>query len=128
MLKKILITTTFLISTHSFALTCPTITEIKNGQLSAWRPVDINSGAPVSDLSKFKKRVKYFALAEWMQDAPEGESHCYYFDKNRSKDYLNIFLARNHVLPIEGSPHWRWLGSFTMQCEAGIEACEFVFE
>src|SRR4051812_13036015 len=96
-MKKILIGLLYFSFLHlCFAETCPSVNDIKNNNFYGWRVLNIDSGSLLSPvaLEKFLSEVNYFALAEWMRDAPEGESHCYYTNLVSGKNYLGAFLAK----------------------------------
>jgi hypothetical protein len=129
MLKKIIFIACFFVSTHnSFAETCPTILEIRNNYFHGWQVLNINSGNPVpaSTLENFKNTVQHFALAEWMEDAPEGAGHCYYQGQDRNDPgYLEVFLAKANVITIPANHNWKFVSPNVMQCRAGIDDCVF---
>lgn len=112
--------------TFAHAETCPTPTEIHNHQLQGWNAFDIDNGTPLSkeQIDTFTHNVKQFALAEWMDGAPEGPSHCYYDAPN----YLGVFLAKKGLIPDKTFHGWAPVGSDTLQCRAGVNECRFVEE
>jgi hypothetical protein len=97
MLKKFICSSLILTATQiTFAERCPSPEEIKSGQLHHWQVLNINSGSTLPNdlIEEFKTNVRYFALAEWMADAPEGSGHCYYHGRDNDDGYLNVFLAK----------------------------------
>jgi hypothetical protein len=128
-LKKIIFIACLFVSAHnSFAETCPTILEIKNNYFRGWQALNINSGNPVPTtiLENFRNTVQHFALAEWMEDAPEGAGHCYYQGQDRNDPgYLEVFLAKANVINSPDNHNWKPVGSDVMQCRVGIDACVF---
>jgi hypothetical protein len=131
MLKKtILICLALTISQNSLAETCPTIQEIKHDQFHGWQALNIDSANPISakQLNTFKNNVQYFALAEWMEDAPEGSGHCYYHGHDiHSADYLGVFLAKANLTAAAGYD-WQSKDPYVKHCNTGIDACVFQTE
>lgn len=118
----------FLFATHTSAQTCPSINELHQHTLSGWQAFDIDNGTPLSAgrLEQYTCAVQQFALAEWMEDAPEGSGHCYYYGKNPDGSYLNAYLAKQNVVPEQGAPQWTSAGRYTMHCRTGVNECRFV--
>jgi hypothetical protein len=129
MLKKTIFTLSLLcLAQTSFAENCPTPAALSAGSFQGWQALDIDNGEPLSSirLARFKKQVVYFAMAEWMLDAPEGEAHCYYFGKSRDIDYLGVFLAKQNLVADKSTAWQNVSGDYVMQCQESIEACGFV--
>ena len=126
-MKHLLFDIFFLLPLLCIAENCPNITNIKNNHFHAWQVLNIDSGSMVlpSNLHKFQAEVDHFALAEWMENAPEGESHCYYSNQASTKNYLNVFLAKKNLLPVNNAV-WQ-KKNYVSQCFAGITECAFVY-
>jgi hypothetical protein len=126
---KLLTTFCFLtFSTLSFAETCPTPKEIKNNYFHGWQALNSNSGSPLTpvEMTQFTIAVQQFSLAEWMQGAPEGESHCYYTGADtQDKSYLNVFLAKSFLTPDYTSNTWQKISEDIAQCHGDIDFCLF---
>jgi len=127
MLKKTLFLAAIL-SSFAYAETCPTVHEIRSNNFNGWNAYTIDNGTPLSsdELQKFKSRVLQFALAEWMPEAPEGESHCYYLDKHSHDSSLVFAYLAKHDLIAEKSTYWQDKGGETLQCFHGIMDCRFI--
>lgn len=112
----------------AYAETCPTINNIHQHTLSGWQVFDIDNGTPLSTarFEQYTQSVQQFALAEWMEDAPEGSGHCYYYGKNPDQRYLNAYLAKQNLIPEQNTPAWKSVDKFTMHCRTGVNACRFV--
>src|SRR5258708_29967659 len=91
----------FLFAAHTYAETCPTINDIHQHTLSGWQAFDIDNGTPLSAarFEEYTHSVQQFTLAEWMEDAPEGSGHCYYYGQNPDVSYLNAYLAKQNLVP-----------------------------
>lgn len=128
MLKKycLLAISVVLISTSFAEETCPTVSDLQYGSLHGWQPLTLDNGTPVTktQLEFFKKQVAWFALAEWMKAAPEGEAHCYYTNQQHEPDYLGVFLAK-HALKPAAPEAWESKSPYVMQCHADIKTCLF---
>jgi hypothetical protein len=125
MLKKTLCL--FIFTTQlTFAETCPSIADIQTDNLQGWHVININNGLPATPhaIDYFKKNIQYFALAEWMKDAPEGEAHCYYYNQQKT-DYLNVLLAKPALRPNLSTTAWQKLTANVLQCHADLSACSF---
>ncbi len=121
MYKKLLITVSIvLLSTASFADTCPTISQVKHGKLTLWKAYDSDDGKLVSAhrATEFKRIAEQFALAEWSN----GKVHCYYRDKDGSD--LEVYLAKDHLNVSNNKNYWYEVSGF-MHCAAGMKECEF---
>lgn len=112
-------------SSAAMAETCPTVADIKNNQFRTWQAFGSDSGEPLNhaQLEKFKRQIHRFNMAEWAEDAPEGESHCYYAAKNR--DYADGFLAADHLQPDRTQPGWQIESGF-VRCRQDTSACLFI--
>lgn len=124
-MNKLIIFITLLFLTHTtHAETCPSPQSLQINNLQEWHALDINSASPLSDkrLQEFEKNVTHFSLAEWMEDAPEGEAHCYY---EGDHDYLGVFLAKHNLAPDKTATAWQQLGASTFQCQTGITQCTY---
>ncbi len=127
MLKKSLLL--FIITAQlSYAETCPTPTQLHAHQLNDWQLFDIDNGSRITGkaLDEYLKHTQQFALAEWMDDAPEGSGHCYYYGKNPNTDYLHAFLAKQDLITDPNAPAWFDTVTNTRQCISGINQCRFV--
>jgi hypothetical protein len=129
MLKKFLFIGIIIAAHNSFAETCPTISDIQTNYFNGWQTLNINTGEPVSTttLENFKHNIHDFALAEWMQNAPEGAAHCYYqgLDKHNT-NYLGVFLAKTNLRVDTASPNWQKITREIAQCRAGLQTCAFL--
>lgn len=126
MFKKLFFIALLFFSSLSHAETCPAPSDLNKGNLHNWQALDINDGIPLSDadLKRFEKKVRIFALAEYMPEAPEGTGHCYYTGRSHEPDYLGVFLAKSNLIN-DTSQGWRVAGGKTMQCDIGITQCGF---
>ena len=127
LIRSLIVTSLFCLCTLSYAEKCPSITEIKHNQFNSWQPLDINSADPISTqrLKKFTQKATQLTLAEWMDEAPEGPGHCYYRGASNT-DYLDVFLAKQHVKPDTQSSQWQRFDSDTMQCNPLANSCQFI--
>ncbi len=125
MFKKICFFSFLVFSSLTYAEICPTVESIQNNSFAGWQALNIDSGtaAQPSQLENFKSHVRHFSLAEWMKDAPEGSSHCYYQGEDTDTRFLGIFLARNNLMPGQGS--WKKMSDGIYQCKADIYDCLF---
>lgn len=109
------------------AETCPTLYDIQNEHFKEhdWRVLNLNSGEELtlSEWKKIKPGLKYFAMAQWRQDAPEGHSQCYY-KKNRSDYEMEVYFVKNTGPPDVKLGHWHSMGEM-LQCESEIMQCRF---
>jgi hypothetical protein len=118
----------FVFTTTTHAETCPTIMDIHLTHFSGWQAYDIDNGTPVSGirLKQYAQSVQQFALAEWMEDAPEGSGHCYYFGNHHESNYLSVYLAKPHLTAEPHSIEWTSVGKDVKQCHSGIIECRFM--
>ena len=114
----------FIFCFNAHAESCPTVEMIQHTNLKGWRALSIESARPLSDieLKKFSHNLQAFYQAEWMQDASEGNSHCYYFDDNHLLS--PFFLAKNNFC-VKDTPSWKKINNFLYQCKQSIEKCVF---
>jgi hypothetical protein len=128
MFKKIIPFILVVCMAQNHAETCPTPNAILHHSFEAWQVFDIDNGTPISSsrLEQFSKNVAQFALAEWMEDAPEGEAHCYYYGASPQPDYLGVYLAKSSLLPDKMSETWKPQGPYVMRCTGNIEGCHFI--
>ena len=127
--KKFILMTAMLFSPLlSVAETCPTPSDLHANQFNGWQALDIDNGTPLSQsrLTQFTHLVSSFALAEWMQDAPEGAGHCYYYGKRPDPSYLNVFLAKNTAGTDKNVSNWQSVSANTEQCHGDILHCRFL--
>lgn len=108
----------------SYAQTCPSIDDLHHQNLHGWRAFDIDNGTLLSTerLLTYTQQAQEFALAEWMDEAPEGPAHCYYYDTQKDSSYLGAFLASQDVIP----DNWKGPQRNVMQCYSGINECRFM--
>lgn len=109
----------------SFAITCPTVSDIQKNTLAGWKAYDSDEGEPLSAMREaaFKKNAREFALAEWVNKGDKmGSIHCYYRDDNGSA--MEAYLAKEHFRPKNPNAFWYEVSGF-MQCAAGMENCDF---
>lgn len=125
MLKQLTLTFLITASTLTYAQTCPSVADIQSEHLNGWRALSIDSASPASEsqLQQFKSQVAQFKLAEWMKDAPEGASHCYYSQTDH-KNFLQLYLAKDHLSP--NSAAWVHKTVDNYQCSVNAEACSFI--
>lgn len=123
MLKKLLIITTLNFTLSAHAETCPTPTDLKNHFFHNWQILNADSGEPLSPekREKFIEKVRAFAYAGWLEDAPEGSGECFYHGSTR----LNVYLAKHTLKPDPTDPFWHKQSDFFMRCDAGVMACRF---
>lgn len=126
--KKIIAICLALFTLQSHSETCPTPAELTDNHLNNWQAFDIDNGTSVPDkrLKQFEQDVDQFALAEWMQDAPEGEAHCYYYGKDPDRSYLGLFLAKHRLKPNTKVSSWHPVGADTQQCSVNLTDCGFI--
>jgi len=110
-----------------FALTCPSVANIKKNTLSGWKAYDSDDASPLSQKreAQFKQNAKEFALAEWTwtgTDKTTGTIHCYYRDNTGSD--LEAYLSKGNFSPENSRDYWYDV-SGSMHCAAGMEKCEF---
>lgn len=126
MLKKILFSVVILLLlSNVFAgEICPDSTDLNNNVLHGWQAFNINTGMPISaeELAQLTavSKIQSFSLAEWMQDAPEGEAHCYYDQPN-----FSIYFAKQGLIADKNFASWHPVGYDDMQCNISINACIF---
>lgn len=121
MLKKIIALCILFFFHCIYAETCPTISEIKNNVFRKWQPFNADSGEPITNpkiILHFRKKVNHFTLAEWMPDAPEGPSHCYY-------DVDSIYLVKTTKAPRVDDPNWHHTSLSNFQCMKKVSLCLF---
>ncbi|OAI48968.1 hypothetical protein AYO45_03775 [Gammaproteobacteria bacterium SCGC AG-212-F23] len=127
MRKKFFIFFILFFTVQAYAATCPTPEALRNHQWDEWVPYDIDSGEPANTekQERFLQQVDKFALAEWLEDSPEGDAHCYYASKNAEPIYLNVYWAKYHLVFDPNLPDWKPVGNNAMQCNKSIEECRF---
>jgi hypothetical protein len=110
---------------YAFAETCPTPSELREGNYHQWILLDINNAFPLSDDSRyhFQEQVVGFQLAEWEASAPEGEAHCYYHGSENDPLYLDAFLAKTDLKPMDTK--WEILNEDVQQCRQDLTSCVF---
>ena len=109
----------------SYAETCPSVRDIKQLTLHGFKMVDSDTNQPLPPkrMTLFKKKIKAFALAEWVDHLnQEGTIHCYYRDQNGSE--LETYLAKKYFIPVNANQFW-YKVSGSMHCAAPIQACIF---
>lgn len=123
MLKRFIFISLFL-STTAFADHCPTPEEIQAGQLNGWQAYTNDNGTPLNaaQLDEFKQSVARFYSIRWLDSAPEGESHCYYYANNGG--WTTAFLSKPGLKPDFSSPDWKTTGR--PYCDAGAIACRLL--
>ncbi len=129
MIKKFLFASLFFISpSYTAAETCPTPSSLQHGNFAGWQALDIDNAEPLSlkHLQAFEKKVHYFAIAEWMQDAPEGEAHCYYDGIKRDYSHLGVFLTRHGLSVDKTNSIWQRVDDYVVQCNKSISQCFFI--
>lgn len=129
MYKKIIFMLALSLANVSFAETCPTTMEIKSGIFRGWQPFNVDSGEPITnpkEIKQFQKNVVSFNLAEWMPDAPEGPSHCYYNKKEENQSFSpDIYLVKTTSAPKEGDENWQPASLDNRNCTVGVHLCRF---
>ena len=127
--KKIIFILILSLGNFSYAETCPTTSEIKSGIFRGWQPFNVDSGEPVTDpkdIKQFQKNVVSFNLAEWMPDAPEGPSHCYYNKKENQAFFSpDIYLVKTTLAPKEGDENWQPASLGNLNCTVDVHLCRF---
>lgn len=73
--------------THAKELfSCPSADDVKqlHFNLDTWQAFTIDNGTPIekNELPTYTSRITQQKLTEYMIDAPEGPSHCYYGEEN----------------------------------------------
>lgn len=104
--------------------TCPTVEDIKKGQLNNWLPLYVQNEELVShaDFELFKSKISRFSIAKWSKAYLEN-GHCFY----EGNDLITgrIILARDAWRPITtGSWQWLKIDSFA-ECFQSIQNCGF---
>lgn len=123
--KFILLITTIIFSTSSYAEYCPSPAEIQSGNFHGWNAYTNDNGEPLNEkqLQNFKHAVGRFYYIRWLDSAPEGESHCYYF--NKFGYWTRAFLSKPGLEPDFKSPSWHYEHG-EPRCSDSIQACRFL--
>lgn len=123
-MKKLLLISLFL--NICFAVTCPSVSELKNNQLHNWVAFDADNGTELSTdrLKKYEEKLQYFCHAEFLKGAPEGEAECYYRN-DTDPYYLDVYLAQPGLKPDLTSAAWHERPTLN-KCHGSVEACGFV--
>lgn len=89
------------------AIICPTVEEIKKGNLGIWLPLyqDNEELASSSDTLLFESHVEKFDVARWSYDYAES-GHCFY--KGSDPILKQIVLAQDAWRPLENQ-YWTWI-------------------
>lgn len=126
MFKHVIVATPLmLICGLSFAITCPTITDIKKNALDGWIAYDSDEHKPLSKTREaaFIRHAYEFALAEWVsEDKNRNAIHCYYRDTDGST--MEAYFSKDNFTPKNANRYWYQVSGF-MQCAAGANHCEF---
>ncbi len=104
--------------------TCPTLDDIKHGQLNNWLPLYVQNEELVSaaDFELFKSNVTGFSMARWSKAYLE-DGHCFYEGNNFIT--AKIVLARDARRPV-ATGSWQWLQTDSLaQCTQSIPDCGF---
>lgn len=104
--------------------TCPTPNQIHSNLLNNWHAYTNDNGTDLTpeELVDFENTIGAFTYAAWLENAPEGESHCYYF--NNQGDYAIAFLSKNNLIPDPNSANWTSeTGNPT--CKSALTRCIF---
>lgn len=126
--KNLIASILLLFSTLSYADYCPTVSSLQTNNLQEWKALNINNGEPLSQpqIDFFISHVEDFVLAEWMRNAPEGESHCYYKGVNDAQsDFMSVYLAKTNLAPKRNNNFWKQIATDIWQCKKGIAECYF---
>lgn len=109
----------------AYAETCPSTTDIKAGYFRGWRVLSSDNGMPLtpSGVEKFKQKVTDFVMAEYAEEAPEGEDHCYY--RTEKSSCAEGYLAKDGLKPQMQSGLW-YKDSIFIRCHNSIASCIFV--
>lgn len=93
----------------NFAMTisCPTVSDIKNGEFKNWLPLYIDGEelASLHDVAQFQKYVTQFAIAKWNTSYLES-AHCFYSGDGAIVN--QIVLAQDAWRPVNDT-HWSWI-------------------
>jgi len=122
MLKKAIVLLSALFFSAAYADTCPSVIEIKQDNFHGWEALNTDSGEPVSalKLKKFKRLVKAFNFAYWVENAPEGSGQCYY---RQVDEVAEVYFAKNTLAPLEAEGNWYKAAWGFLKCEVGLVAC-----
>lgn len=115
----------FFNATLVHAETCPAIADIKAGYFGGWRVLSSDNGSPLSPagVEKFKRSITSFVMAEYAEEAPEGEDHCYY--RTEKSSCAAGFLAKDGLKPQMKSGFW-YNESIFVRCHQSIASCIFI--
>src|SRR5688572_17404702 len=93
--------------TNAFALTCPTVEDIKQGQFHHWIAlyIDGEEGALPHDVMQFRQSITHFEAAKWDRKYLEN-AHCFYAGDHPIM--RGIILAHDAFRPTENSV-WTWI-------------------
>lgn len=137
-------------SAVSFASRCPSITDIKNNNISGWEIYDNEDDKPLSNarIAEFKNKVTEFALVEWVDVANKDQEqskvnlknskndkqefnsnhrnliHCYYRDATGSNLEAYLTKKKGIYTPLNMAKNWYAVTGY-MQCAAGLAECGF---
>jgi hypothetical protein len=107
------------------AITCPSVTQIKTGQLQGW-VVYGQQGEQLTDdeITVFRKQVRSFRLAQWDHSVPDGPAQCFYVNK------LESYLAhpKKSLCPDEQASKYYWIWqepTVFARCTNTIRSCKF---
>jgi hypothetical protein len=113
----------FIFSTTVFAnVTCPTPAQIHSHLLQGWHAYTNDNGTDLTpeELTEFENTIGRFTYTAWLEYAPEGEAHCYYF--NQTGDYAIAYLAKPNLIPAANSRFWHDENGHPT-CRAGVMHC-----
>jgi hypothetical protein len=125
MKKLAVLISTLLATSLAIAETCPTIAQIRANNLNGWSAYTNDEGEPLTptQLQAFEQNVGGFYSIRWLGGAPEGESHCYYVNKQRY--WTRAFLSKSGLVPDFSSPNWTYVDD-EPRCHASIAGCPFL--
>ena len=114
-----------ILSSLTFAETCPSLDKIKHHQIQGWQLYDSSEGTLLEKkrTSQFMQQAEKFVLAEWVaKNAKTGTIHCYY--RNSDGNNFEAYLAKDKLSPHKNRNEWYQVTDL-LQCAAGLEKCTF---
>lgn len=95
---------------------CPSIADIKNVSFNEdiWHPLNVNNGEPISnaELATLAANTNHTQMAEYMVNAPEGATHCYYGNNDEWSEFYLVSTSK--LLPYGNN--WHYLSDEVWQC------------
>ncbi len=119
-----LIPTLFLLAVgNGKSVFCPTVRDVKSGNLQGWFVLNTDNGEEIS-LSAFRdqaQNISSFELSAFYLGVPGGEAQCYYAGRGDSAFYL----ARAGLIPVLVYGDWIKTRFDFYDCNESIEMCFF---